>query len=317
MLEISAVIVNYNSGDWLQKCIHALRQSSYSLKEIVIVDNASNDASRRYLDTLEQEVNTPQVPAFKILKNTKNLGYSTSNNIGVANCSSDLVLIVNPDALVGLHTIEVLVKNFVDLNDYKVILAPVLENMDGSHQVSYWKFIRIVDLLKECFFIHYLFPSKYRLCSDSLCVAEALSGAAFVISKKRWEELNGLDENLFWMEDVDLCYRNVQLGGKNYITRQTRVVHYGGGSSEKSRSLAIANQVFSRLKFFHKHATFYQWTAAWLLLFFQCLTRWMLFSILYLFYRNIKFRRIGYALALKHLLLFLLKHDKKIITSHS
>lgn len=303
MLKVSVIIVNYNSGEWLKKCVNALQQSDYPFIEIVIVDNNSKDDSIKEIEQYNDIV---------FYKSDVNLGYSAGNNKGVELSNGDLIFILNPDAIVMNDSISKLVMAYNSLKDNRIIIAPQLLNFDGTEQISYWKFINILDIIKETFFLNYIFPSKFKLSNDDLSECEALSGASVMLSKERWKELGGFDENLFWVDDVDLCYRNIKLGGKNYLLKSAKVHHYIGGSSEKNIHKVIANQIFSRLKFFHKHNNKISTTFVVVLLLLQCISRILVYSV-FLWDKKIRSKITGYYLAIKHILLWIIRNEKNII----
>ncbi len=308
MISLSVVIVNFNSGQWLKKCIDALLSSDYPIKEMIVVDNASTDESTCFIE--EYNKNYKHIifhPCYQ------NMGYSEGNNIGVGISSGEWILILNPDAIVLNNTISQLVEKYQSLQNNQLILAPQILNIDGSHQVSCWNFITTLDILKECLFLNYIFPSQSKQCDEVLCPCEVVSGAAFLISKKRWQDLCGLDTNLFWVEDVDLCYRNMKSGGNNYMFKSAQMYHFIGGSSEKNKDKVIANQIFSRLKFFSKHSSQLNLVAVYFLLTLLCIDRWLLFFILSIFNNKLAVKRKGYALAFKNMIKWLYTNDKRII----
>lgn len=304
MLKVSVIIVNYNSRSWLQKCIDALRQSDYPFIEIIIIDNNSSDGSTNFIHQYEQII---------FHQSIINLGYSAGNNKGVEMSSGDLLLVLNPDAIVVKDSIRQLVNTYQTLNNKNIILAPQLFNFDESVQISYWKFMNVGSIIKETFFLNLIFPDAFKLCPNNLCECEALSGAAFMISKERWKELNGLDENLFWVEDVDICYRNKKAGGKNYLLKLAKVYHYIGGSSEKNIHKVIANQIFSRLKFFNKHYDKKSSALVISLLIIQCISRIFIYSLILWWNKKARKKISGYFIAIKQIIFWIVKDEYSII----
>jgi hypothetical protein len=98
---VSVVVVNYNSGDFLFQCVRSVLASTYPHKELIIVDNASED------DSLERvEISHPEV---KVVRNSINLGYSAAGNVGIAMSSGEFVVIMNPDTVVHPNWLEPLI----------------------------------------------------------------------------------------------------------------------------------------------------------------------------------------------------------------
>ena len=87
--DISIVIVNYNTGEYLLNCIYSIFQYNHSLKlEVIVIDNNSSDKSLELLDSLKQKI--------IILKNKTNLGFSKALNIGLKKSSGKYICILNP-----------------------------------------------------------------------------------------------------------------------------------------------------------------------------------------------------------------------------
>ena len=86
-MKLSIVIVNYNSKDFVIRCIESIKKFyKKEIKEenyeIIIVDNASTDGSRQALE---------KVPEIIFIANRKNLGFSKANNIGVKKTKGEYV----------------------------------------------------------------------------------------------------------------------------------------------------------------------------------------------------------------------------------
>ena len=89
---VSAVIVTHNSGKHLFSCLESIFGSEYPLKELIVVDNASNDGSIHEV--------TERFPGVKIFLNQGNIGYARAANIGMRASSGKFIVLVNPDTIV-------------------------------------------------------------------------------------------------------------------------------------------------------------------------------------------------------------------------
>jgi len=311
---VSAIVVNYNSGQWLEKCISALLNSTYPLKEIIVVDNNSTDDSWKFISSLKN------IHKNIFLHNmNKNLGYSEGNNYGVSKSSSDLVFILNPDAIIEPNTIKTLVTNLETLKNMRTsIIAPQLYNLNGTHQVSYWNFPNLLDIIFEVCFLNYLlkiFKIKSIIKKNKgIIECDAVSGASMMMFKERFLKLKGFDKTLFWMDDIDLCYRNKKNNGKNIIVLDAKVFHYIGGSSSSNYDKVIANQIVSKLKFFKKHKSPIYVLIVAIFLIIQCISRLIIFALLSIFNQKFLLKLKGYYLAIKGCYKFLIKNDDKIFT---
>jgi GT2 family glycosyltransferase len=102
--KVSVVIVNYNGVDFLWNCLFALKTQTYPPYEIILVDNASNDASISFVKT-----NYPQI---KILECQENFGFAMGSNLGATYATGDLVALLNNDAVVTPDWLDHMVKDF-------------------------------------------------------------------------------------------------------------------------------------------------------------------------------------------------------------
>ena len=99
MIDLSVIIVNYNVKEFLQNLLHSIEKASSNLtKEIIIVDNASDDGSVEFIREKFSHV--------KLIVNIKNLGFGKANNIALKEAKGKFILLINPDALVAEDTFE-------------------------------------------------------------------------------------------------------------------------------------------------------------------------------------------------------------------
>jgi hypothetical protein len=82
---------------------------------------------------------------------------------------------------------------------------------------------------------------------------DAISGGSFFLAKNLFNDLNGFNDNLFWMEDIDFCKRASTLGHKIAYLPKTKLIHYIGKSSEKNWVVTISNRLLSKIKYFKLH----------------------------------------------------------------
>lgn len=104
--KVSVVVVNFDGVDLLWNCLFALKTQTYPPFEVILVDNASNDASVPFV-----KANYPQV---KILECDENFGYAMGCNLGVKTATGDLVVFLNNDAVVTPDWLARMVKEFQD-----------------------------------------------------------------------------------------------------------------------------------------------------------------------------------------------------------
>jgi GT2 family glycosyltransferase len=287
--EISVIIVSYNVWSYLRPCIVSILSQAGVTTEIVVVDNNSSDGSVEFIQKEFKEV--------KLIANKENKGFSAANNQGISASKGQYVLLLNPDTELKQTNCLLELCKVVDTDNKGGIVAPRLLNTDGSFQKSYWKIIGIGELLLELFYLHHLFSGEAM--PDKAIYVEAVSGAAVFCERSLFDKVGLLDENMFWMEDIDLCYRVKKAGGHILYDPAIEVIHHGGKSST-NYSVVIPNQVISKLKFYKKHGSGLQYVGMSILSLAFILSRLCMFAILSLMF-NSKFaeKRKAYAGALR------------------
>jgi GT2 family glycosyltransferase len=267
--DISIVIVSHNVWDYLDKCIHSILSQKGISPEIIVVDNNSTDGTLTNLKANH--------PAVKVISNKNNAGFSAANNQGIKAATADVILLLNPDTeITGLDTLRKMTDYLLG-DDNIGILAPKLLNTDGSFQPSFWNFPRVTVILLELFFLHTRNKSDIHTAPKEI---QGASGAALCLRKSLADSLGGLDENLFWMEDIDLCYRVAKTGKKNVFNPDLTIIHHGGKSSVNKQLVTIPNQVMSKIKYFRKNGSSMQFALSNFLSFLFILSRLAVFSIL-------------------------------------
>src|ERR1700730_3900060 len=95
--DVTAVIVNWNSGAWTRTCLAHLAAQTVPIAKIIVVDNGSTDGSLGWLRNW---------PGIKLIPLGENVGFAAANNVAIAECHSELVLLVNPDVELAPDYVE-------------------------------------------------------------------------------------------------------------------------------------------------------------------------------------------------------------------
>lgn len=208
---ISIIIVNWNGKKWLNDCLETLHSQDYQNFEIIFVDNNSEDDSVEFVREKFKKV--------IIIQNKENLGFGKANNIGVGKSHGDILFFLNNDTQCFQDTLENLIKcrNKSKIN----ILCPAILNQEGEC-LEKGLFSSGMDFLGTP-----IGPNKKMFYVE---------GCSMMISKKDFLRLGGFDERYFmYSEDIDLCWRAHLQGMKLGICDNSKLIHFGGGSSEKTR----------------------------------------------------------------------------------
>lgn len=269
--EVSIIIVSYNVRQLLFTCIDTLYRFNGKVNfEVIVIDNDSKDDSCEMIKTF--------FPQVKLIANNFNGGFSGANNQGMKLAEGDFIFLLNPDTEFLDNSLEKLLSFAKSHREY-VLLAPRLLNSDHSLQISVWKDQRYTDLVLETFYLHKFFqpvfysPSEFEQSFE----VKTISGAAMFFRRDLMEKIGGLDENYFWMEDIDFSLR-AQSQGKVFYYREAVIVHHSGQSQKKNYDKSIANQLISKLKFYKKHEGSIQYVMAVFCCFLFILSRLFIFT---------------------------------------
>ena len=232
---VSAVVVNYNAGLLLTRCVKSML--AQAIGEVVVVDNASHDGS---LGILRSALARDR--RLQIIRNEENLGFAAGCNIGVRACSGRYLLFLNPDARLEEVALERMLQALVSAQDVGMV-GGLLCNPDGSEQPGGRRvlptprraFVRAFGLASLARLSPRLF-SDFLLHGEPLpdkpVAVEAISGACMMVKRQAMEEVGLWDEGYFLhCEDVDWCMRFSRNGWKTLFVPQARIVHYKGTCS--------------------------------------------------------------------------------------
>jgi hypothetical protein len=254
MTNISVVIVNYNSGRFLELCVNSVCRSDCAL-EIIVVDNASTDGSADFLDNL-----TASGVLLQVIRNEENLGFAAAINRGVGCSKSGNVLLLNPDCLVFPHTIRLL-SEALDGDSSAGIVGGLVFNFDGSEQRGCRRREPTLARSLDKTFRRHTFTTELNqvdmtdepLPEKQICV-DAVSGSFLMIRRTTFSDVGGMDEDFFLhFEDLDLCHRVRDDGWKVVFVPDISIFHFQGGSSKHLNLRVSWEKHRSMRRYQHKH----------------------------------------------------------------
>ncbi len=248
-MELSVIIVNWNTRDLMLRCIQSVHKGLENINvEIIVVDNGSTDGSA--------EAIRERYPAIELIENRDNLGFAKANNQAILLSKGRYLLLLNPDTHVLNGAIFKMV-SFMEATPKAGIVGPQLLNADGSRQNSIANFPTLATELLNKSLLRWLFPDKYpgkeRDYLEPVEV-ESVIGACMMVRRKALEEVGLLDENYFlFMEETDWCYRMKRAGWGVYHLPCAEVIHFQGKSAERERWKAKIEYYRSRYHYFKKN----------------------------------------------------------------
>jgi len=249
------VVVSFNGLNWLQRCVASVESQivpKHLRLRLCIVDNASEDGSREWLQSL------PGRKDLNLIINQTNEGFATACNRAARSQNHDLLVLLNPDCLLSEQGIAMLA-GWMASESRAGLLAPRVDNLDGSEQRGSRRrlptpgraMITALGLQRLGLQGVNLKPVS---SSESMIEAEAVSGAVMMIRSECWTQINGMDEHYFLhCEDLDLFIRIRQAGWKVFYCPQLRVAHAKGVSQQWCSQASAAHKYQSMLRFFEQH----------------------------------------------------------------
>lgn len=229
---ISVIIVNFNSEDYLAKCVKSVLSSNVPV-EVFVVDNASEDES---VSLLRKSI--PNDPRLHVIENKDNVGFARANNQAMSLAKGDYFLFLNPDCVIKPDTLEDMAA-VMDSNPDAGIAGCLICNPDGSEQAGSRRlmptpFRSVVRFLRlSWLFRHNPEMGALNLSGQPLPVKpvpiEAISGAFMFVRRRAIDEVGLMDENYFLhCEDLDWCLRFNKAGWKILFVPGVQIIHAKG-----------------------------------------------------------------------------------------
>lgn len=251
-MKLSIVILNYNVRYFLELCIRSVQAAITNIEaEIIVVDNNSEDGSCDMVKSL--------FPDVILIENKENYGFSKGNNIGVNRAKGEFLCILNPDTVVAEDTFTTIL-NFASSKENLGIVGCKLINGMGTFLPESK---RNIPYVKAAFQKLYGNSKAYyanHIIENDSGEVDVLVGAFMLIKRAVFNKVGGFDEDYFmYGEDIDLSYKMLKSGYKNYYFGSTTVIHYKGESTLRNKHYARrfygAMQIFYR-KHFKKNVLF-------------------------------------------------------------
>jgi len=225
MIDISIIVVSFNTKDLTIQCIKSIVESKPKLSyEMIVVDNGSHDGT-------VQEIKK-NVPKLIIVENKENLGFAKAVNQGIKIAKGKYVFLLNSDTQVRRGTIEKLI-GFAERKSEAGAVVPKLLNPDGSIQGSVFREPTVARVMMQYWFGQKKIVDKYAPSDKGPQEVEFAVMAAFLITPEVLREVGLLDERYFmFYEDHDYCKRIRKFGLKVFYLPGAEVVHDHGGSGK-------------------------------------------------------------------------------------
>ena len=213
---VSCVVVTFNNEDTIENLIESLfKYIDDFIDEIIIIDNSTNMNTFRVVNNLNKS-------KIRIIKSDGNIGYRRALNYGIKSSKNEIVLVINPDAMLMDNTIS---DCFLELTKEKVAYC-YPDTSDVLNQGVHAGGLSCVPFLIS---LPVIVDSKEN--RDLFISVEIGGGAAFAIRRSAYFETGGLDENIFmYDEEEEISLKLRKLGYKIMLYPGSSIYHEGGHS---------------------------------------------------------------------------------------
>lgn len=248
-LDLSIVILNFNTKDFLRDCLHSIKVSECGKYkwEVTVVDNSSTDDSPKMVKK--------EFPDVILVVSQQNVGFSAGNNIGIKKTLGRYILFLNPDTVLRPNALADMIE-FMDDHPDVGVSSPRLELASGelddaSHRgfPTPWNAFSHFSGLRKIFPRSRLFSGYtmgWKLEDKEPHEVDSVVGAFFLVRREAGEEVGWWDEDYFWYGDeLDFSYRLKEKGWKIMFVPSVKVLHYkgvSGGIKSHTRQISTASK---------------------------------------------------------------------------
>jgi len=252
---LSVIIVNYNAGHVIDKCLSACWEfaPAEGEMEIIVVDNASADGSAETLAMREDIV---------FVRNRRNEGYAAANNQGLAKARGEYLFLLNPDVIVTPGLCEGMM-NFLDETADAGVVGPALLSPNGRVQESFRRFPNIFNLIGNRRSLLYRWWPRNPFSRRGFYLdidlgrparVDFVAGAAMMLKRALVDLIGPMDAKYFmYVEDADFCRRARDAGFYTYLLPHLSALHYWGESSSRHPYRIAFIHHISMMRYFRRH----------------------------------------------------------------
>jgi len=262
-MDVSVVIVNWNTRDILRDCLQSVYAETMGVEfEVVVVDNASADGSA--------EMVRAEFPQVRLIANQENKGFAAANNQGIAISEGRYILLLNSDTVVLDNAIAKTMA-FADQHQEAAVVGCRTLNPDRTLQPTCFMYPSVLNLFLFATYLYKLFPrnrffGRERMTwwdRDDVREVEVVTGCYMFVRREAMDTVGLMDEDYFmYGEETDWCYRFKRAGWKLLFAPEPCIIHLGGASSKLCADAMYLYLRKSTLLFIGKHRSYRAYTVA-------------------------------------------------------
>jgi N-acetylglucosaminyl-diphospho-decaprenol L-rhamnosyltransferase len=257
-MTIDVVIVNWNSGSHLCRCLESLvglEAERDLLRTVTVIDNASADQS------LELPAQLHQALPITIISNHNNLGFAAACNQGAARTAAEFLLFLNPDVILRPGCLSAPLRHLNRTEHRQVGMVGIqLIAPNGTVARSCARFPSPGSLIGNILGFDRIVPSLFprhfldEWPHDTCRKVDQVMGAFLFIRRSAFEQIGRFDERFFmYYEDLDLALRAKLRGWSSEYLIDARAVHFGGGTTSRIKGRRMFYACRSRILYSFKH----------------------------------------------------------------
>ncbi len=249
-IDVSVIIINYNTRNLLREALRSVVNCSIP-KEIIVIDNASNDGS--------SEMVREEFPEVKIFVNTTNERFAKPNNMAMGIAKGRYYFLLNSDATISSDTLDVLLK-YMEIHSDVGVCAPQLIYPDGSLQPSCRGSITLWTHFCDMLILDRIFPKSKIFAKSEMTYFDHRSArdvdhvmaAAILVRKEAVKDAGALDENLSIIyNDLDWSLRIKKAGWRIVYYPETQVIHHHSKTTKMmNKNLELFSELYSNVFYY-------------------------------------------------------------------
>ncbi len=235
-LDISIIIVNWNTREILRDCLNSVHEQTEGISfEVVVVDNASVDGSAGMV----QE----KFPQVILIENTENRGFAAANNQAIEVAKGRYVLLLNSDTIILDNAIAKTMK-FADENPDAALVGCKVLYPDGRLQTNCFMYPSALNMFLSATYLSKLLSRNRffgRACMEWWDYSDAReievnTGCYSLVRREAIDQVGVMDERYFvYGDDADWCYRFKKAGWKIMFTPEPQIIHYHGKTTKHKK----------------------------------------------------------------------------------